>query len=293
VQGPNANSKPLTGADENDRDLASGNGQPPPTANGQAPAGPASDSTTEVATAPAADAPAADPPAAAPPAGGGHGSSMSPGTRRLVTVGSVLLLIVAIVGGGWYWHYTSQFVTTDNAQVDGDKTDINAPAEGTVVNWNIDHGSTVTENQVVGRIKVNANGPQKVIKSPGHGVVAVTDVVEGTYVKAGQLLATAYDYNQIYVTARVDEDDVGDVHVGAPVDISVDAYPDANITGVVENIDNSSAALVQGQSQNNQNGNFQKVTQVIPVKIKFINTDNARVVPGMNVTVHIHKKVNS
>lgn len=43
--------------------------------------------------------------------------------------------------------------------------------------------------------------------------------------------------------------------------------------------------------QNNTNGgNFQKVTQVIPVKIGIDNVQNLDLVPGMNVTVHIHKR---
>jgi multidrug resistance efflux pump len=41
--------------------------------------------------------------------------------------------------------------------------------------------------------------------------------------------------------------------------------------------------------QSNSGGNFQKVTQVIPVKIGFDNVSNLDLVPGMNVTVHVHK----
>jgi multidrug resistance efflux pump len=41
--------------------------------------------------------------------------------------------------------------------------------------------------------------------------------------------------------------------------------------------------------QSNSGGNFQKVTQVIPVKIALTSLPSVDVVPGMNVTVHIHK----
>ena len=47
------------------------------------------------------------------------------------------------------------------------------------------------------------------------------------------------------------------------------------------------------QSNTQGTGNFQKVTQVIPVKIGFedINAlNNLDLVPGMNVTVQIHKQ---
>jgi multidrug resistance efflux pump len=43
------------------------------------------------------------------------------------------------------------------------------------------------------------------------------------------------------------------------------------------------------ERQSNSSGNFQKVTQAIPVKIAFTNTAGLPLVPGMNSTEHIHK----
>jgi hypothetical protein len=45
--------------------------------------------------------------------------------------------------------------------------------------------------------------------------------------------------------------------------------------------------------QSNSGGNFQKVAQVITVKISIENGKNLNLVPGMNVTVHIHKHLPS
>jgi multidrug resistance efflux pump len=202
-------------------------------------------------------------------------------------------LLIILASGGWYLKYTSQFVSTDNAQVDGDQVNINAPATGTVVNWDVNLGSRVRTNQVVGRIKILGSfaQPQQPIKAPGEGTIAVNNVVAGQYVTAGTQLAIAYEFDNIYVTARVDETDVKDVHPGAPVDIEADAFPDAHITGVVEEIQAGAAAVFSQFPQDNSTGNFQKVTQVIPVRIRFTNTDGAAVVPGENVTVKIHKQV--
>ena len=41
--------------------------------------------------------------------------------------------------------------------------------------------------------------------------------------------------------------------------------------------------------QSNSSGTFQKVTQVIPVKISIDDLQGLNLVPGMNVTVKIHK----
>jgi len=209
--------------------------------------------------------------------------------RRVVILGVVVLLLIAAGLGGWYLAYSSQFVSTDNAQVDGDKVAINAPGAGTLTGWVITQGTQVHTDQVVGRIQILGTGPQRTIKSPGNGTIAVNDAVEGQYVTAGTELATAYNFNDIYVTARVDETSIKGVHVGALVDIDVDSYPGSPVTGTVEDIQDSAATNFNPFPQSNTTGNFQKVTQVIPVKIALTNTAGLSLAPGMNVTVHIHK----
>jgi multidrug resistance efflux pump len=132
------------------------------------------------------------------------------------------------------------------------------------------------------------------IRAPTDGTVAVDNGVIGTYVTIGTQLAVAYNLDKIYVTARVDDTDIRPVRLDQLVDISVDGYPNAPITGRVREIQAGAAAVFSlfPQSNTQGTGNFQKVTQVIPVKIGFENLDalnNLDLVPGMNVTVHIHK----
>jgi multidrug resistance efflux pump len=119
--------------------------------------------------------------------------------------------------------------------------------------------------------------------------VAVDNGVPGTFVTTGTQLAVAYNLEKIYVTARVDETDVEAIHPGQVVDIAVDAYPNAQLTGRVREIQSGAAAVFSLFPQSNSGGNFQKVTQVIPVKIGIENVKGLDLVPGMNVTVHIHK----
>jgi len=88
--------------------------------------------------------------------------------------------------------------------VDGDQVAINAPAAGTLTGWVIP-GNPGTTDQVVGRIQILGTGPLQTIKFPGHGTVAVNDAVEGQYVRPAPNWPTAYNFNDIYVTARVDE----------------------------------------------------------------------------------------
>jgi len=216
---------------------------------------------------------------------------MKRGTRTALIFIVILALLAALGLGTAYYLYSRNFVSTDNAQVDGDKIAINAPTTGMLVDWQGTQGSSVTTNQIIGRIKVGSStGVQMPIKAPGTGTIAVNNVVNGQWVTAGNQLAVAYDLSKTYVTARVDDTDIDSVHLGAPVDISVDSASGAPVTGVVTEIQGAAADEFSLFPQSNSTGNFQKVTQVIPVRIAFTNTDGLRLVPGMNVTVHIHKQ---
>jgi len=83
----------------------------------------------------------------------------------------------------------------------------------------------------------------------------------------------------------------GTVHVqiGQAVNISVDAFPDDRLTGRVAEVKTGAAGVFSLFPQSNTSGNFQKVTQVIPVKIVIDDLKGLPLVPGMNVTVKIHR----
>jgi multidrug resistance efflux pump len=216
-------------------------------------------------------------------------------TRIAVTVILIMAVIAGAAFGVSYFLNARNYVSTDNAQIDGDKIMINAPASGTLLDWAATQGTDVHRNQVVGRIEIQGgfSRPQMPIKAPADGTVAMDNGVVGTYVTTGTELTVAYNLDQIYVTARVDETDVKAVRPGQVVDIDVDAYPNAHITGRVRDIQDGAAAVFSLFPQSNTGGNFQKVTQVVPVKISFADLsalNGLDLVPGMNVTVHIHKQ---
>jgi multidrug resistance efflux pump len=212
-------------------------------------------------------------------------------TKIRLLIIAVLALLAAAAFGVYYIFNTSNYVTTDNAQIDGDKISINAPSSGTLIDWHATQGTEVHKDEVVGRIKIQGGfvQPQQSIRAPGDATVVVDNGVEGAFVAAGTQLALAYNYNRIFVTARVDETEIDAVRPGQRVDISVDAYPDATITGTVSEIQGGAAGVFSLFPQANTSGNFQKVTQVIPVKIAISNPSGVALVPGMNVYVKIHK----
>ncbi|HUQ00607.1 MAG TPA: efflux RND transporter periplasmic adaptor subunit [Aeromicrobium sp.] len=248
---------------------------------------------SDVATHPVdADAPSPLSPEEGPEEG--NGSKRRPlktSTKRaLIIIGVVAaLMLVGIVYN--YVIEGSKYVSTDNAQIDGDQIAVNAPTSGTLVDWSATQGTRLTRDRVVGRVRIQGGfvQPQQAIRAPDDGTVVVDNGVEGTFVTAGTQLAVAYDLSKVFVTARVDETDVDDVHPGQSVDISVDAFPDASLTGTVQEVQGGAAGVFSAFPQSNTAGNYQKVTQVIPVKIAINDRQDVALVPGMNVSVKIRK----
>jgi multidrug resistance efflux pump len=242
-------------------------------------------------------------PTAAPPAPANQlpsdGAVSAPAGRRKLKpstrIALIVILIAALIAGAAfgtsYFLYSRNYVSTDNAQIDGDKIAVNAPTSGTLIDWTATQGTVLQTNQTVGRIEID-NGfskAQKPIRAPRDGTVAVDNAVIGTYVTAGTQLAVAYNLDAIYVTARVDETDVRAVRPGQVVDIDVDAYPRTRLTGRVLEIQSGAATQFSLFPQSNTSSNYQKITQVIPVKIALDSLPNVDLVPGMSVTVHVHK----
>ncbi|WP_249652471.1 HlyD family efflux transporter periplasmic adaptor subunit, partial [Lysinibacillus sp. D4A1_S13] len=55
-------------------------------------------------------------------------------------------------------------------------------------------------------------------------------------VGAGSPIAYAFDMNNLWVTANIEETEVDDVQKGQDVDVYVDASPDTTLTGKVEQV---------------------------------------------------------
>ncbi|MEJ2863003.1 HlyD family secretion protein [Actinomycetospora flava] len=212
-------------------------------------------------------------------------------TRIALIVIAVVAVLAVIAFAVSYVVVSSRYVSTDNAQIDGTQIPIVAPAAGTLVGWSATQGTVLRRDEPVGRVQLQGAyvQPQLTIRAPAAGTVAVDDTTDGAFVTAGTQLAIAYDMSDLTVTARVDETDIDQVRVGAPVDISVDAYPDVALTGSVREIQNGASGVFSPLPQANSSGNFQKVTQVIPVKISIDDPRGLDLIPGMNVTADISR----
>ncbi|MEO6883348.1 MAG: HlyD family secretion protein [Bacteroidia bacterium] len=128
------------------------------------------------------------------------------------------------------------------------------------------------------------------ITAPASGIASKKNVQVGQLVQPGQMLFAIVSDSDIYVTANFKETQMDKLKVGEKVDIKVDAYPDMQLEGEVFNFSPATGAKFSLLPPDNATGNFVKVVQRIPVKIK-INADKAKMAllrPGMSVNISVN-----
>ncbi len=129
------------------------------------------------------------------------------------------------------------------------------------------------------------------IVSPIDGIVAKRWALTGDVVQAGQSIFSIYDLKNVWITANFEETKLAALHTGQPVAITVDAYPGKRFAGKVQEIGTNTAAQFSLIPPNNASGNFTKVTQRVPIKIRIEPVDKGhQLLPGMSVEVKV--KVN-
>jgi multidrug resistance efflux pump len=205
-------------------------------------------------------------------------------------------MLLVLVGGGFgvysYYNSSVNYLSTDNAQIAGQQITIAAPASGELTDWSGNVGKNLSAGTTVGTISTTDATGKPVnmnITIPTSGTIVQNNAVQHSFVAAGTPLAIAYDMNNLYVTANIDETKINQVVVGQNVDIYVDAFPNQTLKGTVQQIGLATAGTFSLLPSSNTTGNYTKVTQVIPVKISIDDNTGSAIVPGMNVTVRIHK----
>ena len=130
------------------------------------------------------------------------------------------------------------------------------------------------------------------IKSPASGLAAKKNVQVGQLVQAGQTLFSIVNDNSLYVTANFKETQLDEIKNGLKVDLKVDAYPDLKVEGTVYNFSPATGAKFSLLPPDNATGNFVKVVQRVPVKIKITGSKEeiAKLRPGMSVDVSVITK---
>jgi multidrug resistance efflux pump len=130
------------------------------------------------------------------------------------------------------------------------------------------------------------------ITAPEDGQLGQVTVRKGAYVNVGAQLMGLVPKQQ-WVIANLKETQMNGVQVGQPATFKVDALDGAQLTGVVERISPATGSEFSVLPADNATGNFVKIAQRIPVRIRIDQgqANARRLSPGMSVVVSIDTSV--
>jgi membrane fusion protein (multidrug efflux system) len=130
------------------------------------------------------------------------------------------------------------------------------------------------------------------VHAPESGVVSRKQVEPGQLIEAGQPLLTLVADTGISIVANFKETQLGDIRVGQPAEIQVDAYNGATAKACVESVSAATGSKFALLPPDNATGNFTKVVQRIPVRFRITQDlgPDRPLRPGMSVDVHVDTK---
>lgn len=123
--------------------------------------------------------------------------------------------------------------------------------------------------------------------APSDGTVSKLAAHAGQTVQPGQGLLMLVP-NETYVVANFKESQVGKMKAGDAVDIEIDALPGDEFSGVIDSLSPATGARFSLIPPDNATGNFVKVVQRVPVKIRWKSAPPNAVRPGLSAEVTVH-----
>ncbi len=127
------------------------------------------------------------------------------------------------------------------------------------------------------------------ILAPASGLASKKNIQVGQYVNAGTALFAIVSDSNVYVMANFKETQLEKMKTGLPVEVKADAFPDTKIEASVYSFSPATGAKFSLLPPDNATGNYVKVVQRVPVKIK-LNGDKeimSKLRPGMSVRVSV------
>lgn len=130
------------------------------------------------------------------------------------------------------------------------------------------------------------------ITAPIDGVVAARTIRIGQYVQAGTQLTALVPLSEVYIMANFKETQLTHVRAGEPVCVRVDTFPDVALHACVDSLAPASGLEFSLLPPDNATGNFTKIVQRIPVKIRLDSSQplTGRLRPGMSVEASVDTK---
>jgi membrane fusion protein (multidrug efflux system) len=129
------------------------------------------------------------------------------------------------------------------------------------------------------------------IRAPQGGIVSRRTIQLGETLAAKQpfLSIVPLDFDNVWVVANLREDQMERVRAGNRAIITIDGIPEQSFEGWVESTSGGTGSVFSLFPPDNATGNFVRVVQRLPVRIRFAAAENFqnRIRPGMSATIRI------
>ncbi|WP_457936161.1 HlyD family efflux transporter periplasmic adaptor subunit [Mesorhizobium sp. 10J20-29] len=120
------------------------------------------------------------------------------------------------------------------------------------------------------RDKAAYNLAQTTVRAPADGIVAqAASFKVGQVVAAGTPLFSLVETGDTWVEANFKETQLTHLRPGQPAEVTLDTYPDNVLHGTVESVGAGTGAEFSLLPAQNATGNWVKVTQRVPVRVKL------------------------
>jgi membrane fusion protein (multidrug efflux system) len=127
------------------------------------------------------------------------------------------------------------------------------------------------------------------LRSEIAGTVTKRMVEPGQGVSPDRALMAIVDLSDTWVVANLKETQLAEIEPGQPAEVEIDSYP-GWLTGHVDSLAAGTGSRFSLLPAENATGNFIKVTQRVPVKIKIDDRHGHLLRPGMSAEVVIHTR---
>ena len=133
-----------------------------------------------------------------------------------------------------------------------------------------------------------------VVRAPIGGVIGNRQVRIGRLVVPGASLLDIVPVDDLWLVANFKETQLEHLRPGQRVRITIDGYPNETFEGVVDSFAPGSGSAFSLLPPDNATGNFVRVVQRVPVKIRFAgNPLPGRLVPGLSARVDVDRSSGS
>lgn len=105
------------------------------------------------------------------------------------------------------------------------------------------------------------------------GQISNLSLTEGSLVSVGVPLFALIADNSFHIEANFKETELVGIHPGQDVDIQIDMYPGQHFKGTVESLSGGTGTAFSLLPPQNATGNWVKIAQRVPVRIKLASTD--------------------